>query len=902
MKNWFRSFSLLMVLSLATGLIPAPASAAADVTAKLTVAASSSYGDSVQLTADIADLSPNGTVPTGTVTFYDGDTPIGTAPLEAVAPTVRDDFAYLPFSYTLPPGGTARSCSIDHCPVINWGGYDFFPLSYQNNDYSIAMSAYDDSGVLKWMRRYEGYRYASGVSIDSTARTFTYTGVQTSGSSMTIPWSDLQMAPARATLSLSPENYEFTPGTHDLKAVYSGDAEHTGASAEATNTVNRAQPLISLSVSPQAAAYGEPLTLTAEVTGKPGVKAPSGTVTFMNRNIELGSAPLTNGRASYTLDGGSLEAQDYSFLAVYQGDPHYISDLSPDTEFTLAQADTVTTLAASANSSTVGDKVTLTAEVGRKNPVSNPAQPAPSLAPPTGSVTFKKDGVALADPVPLNQEGKATLTTSFASTGTAVLTADYEGAFNYKPSLSKEVSHRVDPRPVPSPPVTAPIDTPAANPLPAAPSAPSDGSVTMINGVVVPSFVASVKTETIDGRTRTTYRLDAAKLKTALERAGRTALVTFNANSASNAVIVALDGASWQALRENGASLDFVGANASYRIPADLSDPARWLSRFAASSSSASAAASASDAASVGFELEIAKPSAAVTEAANQAAKAASAPLLTEPRTFTLRAVYNGQTDEISTFDRYVIRSLELPANVRSSAVATAAVLEPDGTLRPVPTRLRTNENGQTYADISSRSNSVYVLLGGNRTFSDLSNSWARSSVENLASKLIVGGTGSAKFEPSRLVTRAEFSAMLVRALGLKLQSEAGRFNDVAASDWYAPAAETAAAAGIVSGYPDGSFRPTEAVTREQAAVMLTQLQDALELRLPQASSMAWNTFADANQVSAWAEASIRRMVASGLMNGTSDSMLQPNRELRRDEAAALIERLLQSSGLITSK
>lgn len=899
MNNGFRSFCLLLILSFAVGLIPAPASAATDITAKLTVAASSSYGDSIQLTADLVDLSPGGTVPTGTVTFYDGDHQIGTAPLEATAPTVRNDFPYLPFTYPLPPGNVVRSCGLSNCPVINWGGYDFFPLDYQDNRYTLAVSAYDASGGFKWTRNYSGYRYASGVSIDSTARTFTYTGVQPSGSSLTIPWSDLEMAPARATLSVSPEDYEFTSGAHNLRAVYDGDSEHTGASAEAMHTVNPTQPSVSLSINPQAAAYGETLTLTAEVTGKTGATAPSGTVQFMNRNLELASVPLTDGRSSYTIDGGLLEAQDYSFLAVYQGDDRYISMSSAAIPFTIAQADTVTTLAASANPSTVGDKVTLTAEVVRKQPVSNPVQPVPSPALPTGSVTFKKDGVALADPVQLNAEGKAILTTSFASAGTAVLTADYVGDFNDKPSVSSELIHRVDPRSIPSPPVIAPIETPAASPLPTAPSAPSDQSVMLINGVVVPSFVASVKTETVDGRTRTTYRLDAAKLKAALDRAGRTALVTFKANSSSDAVIVALDGASWQAMRQNGASLDFVAANASYRIPSDLSDPARWLSSFAASSPSASA--SASNAESVGLELEIARPSATMVEAARQAVQTASASLLAEPRDFTLRAVYNGQTTEVSTFDRYVTRSLELPANVSGNAVTTAAALEPDGTLRPVPTRLRTNESGQTYADISSRSNSVYILLGGNRTFSDLSNSWARSSVENLASKLIVDGTGGTKFEPSRVVTRAEFSAMLVRALGLKLNSDAGRFKDVAASDWYAPAAETAAAAGILSGYSDGRFHPMEAVTREQAAVMLAQLQDALELNLPLTASAEWNTFADADQVSAWAATSIQRMVASGLMHGTSGSMLQPNRELRRDEAAALIERLLQSSGLITS-
>jgi hypothetical protein len=92
------------------------------------------------------------------------------------------------------------------------------------------------------------------------------------------------------------------------------------------------------------------------------------------------------------------------------------------------------------------------------------------------------------------------------------------------------------------------------------------------------------------------------------------------------------------------------------------------------------------------------------------------------------------------------------------------------------------------------------------------------------------------QFCPDNLVTRAEMSVFLVQAMGEagNLPTYQGYFSDVASAAWYAPWVERLSELGVTAGFPDGTFRPDETVTRGQMAVFLiTAFDHVAELTDP---------------------------------------------------------------------
>lgn len=188
---------------------------------------------------------------------------------------------------------------------------------------------------------------------------------------------------------------------------------------------------------------------------------------------------------------------------------------------------------------------------------------------------------------------------------------------------------------------------------------------------------------------------------------------------------------------------------------------------------------------------------------------------------------------------------------------------------------------------------SRYVLAEVTVSFSDMTGHWANPDVELMASKYVARGLPDGRFDPEGRVTRAQFAAMLVRAMGLKPAQAPMNFRDVKAADWYYGEAMTAVSAGIVQGYGDGTFRPNDPVTREQAAVMLARALKASGLTAPDDSRAArvLEAFRDAGDISGWAKADLALAVQEGIMNGKTGSIIAPQAGATRAEAAAMIAR-----------
>ncbi|MDF2938770.1 MAG: S-layer y protein, partial [Paenibacillaceae bacterium] len=289
------------------------------------------------------------------------------------------------------------------------------------------------------------------------------------------------------------------------------------------------------------------------------------------------------------------------------------------------------------------------------------------------------------------------------------------------------------------------------------------------------------------------------------------------------------------------------------------------------------------------------------TEAAglNQALVATGGTQAAVPLDFELQAAAsNGQTVKLSFGSDYVTREMSIHKTI-DPRKATAAWFSPEwGGLRFVPS-LFSVKDGKPFVEIKRTGNSVYTVVEHDFRFADMSGHWAVLDVELLANKLIVEGTGNGRFEGDRTITRAEFAALLVRALGLSPAAAGNTSKDVASEAWYAKDVATAAAAGLINGYDDGSFRPDRVITREElAALSMRALAYTGTSKEVKTDLAILGQYKDAAGI-VWAKEEIAAAITLGLMNGTSVDALSPEGTATRAESAAMLKRLLVKARFI---
>lgn len=388
----------------------------------------------------------------------------------------------------------------------------------------------------------------------------------------------------------------------------------------------------------------------------------------------------------------------------------------------------------------------------------------------------------------------------------------------------------------------------------------------------------------------TVIKLDPQKLAAKLAQAEEGAVISIPVDTASDRVVGELTGAMFEELIQKKAVIGLQSEQASFLLPAgqiNLPEIARQLGN-------------GTDPQAVGIQIGMGKPSAEVIQHVERTAVQGQLELVGEPVHFTVKAFYQGKELELTTFAAYVEKMIALPEGIDASGVLTGVVLGEDGSLHPVPTKIIRKEN-QYYASLNSLPNGTYTIVQHQASFHDMAGHWAQETVNNLGSRLIVSGTDNGLYNPDREMTRAEFAAVLVRGLGLMPEAGAAAYTDVAQAEWHNGAIRTAAAHGLVDGFEDGSFRPKERITREQAMVIIARAMEVtgLETDQPGDASSLLERFGDNEQISDWAADSLVSILQSGIAGGRTGQLLEPQAYVTRAEVAVMIERLLRESGLI---
>jgi hypothetical protein len=209
-------------------------------------------------------------------------------------------------------------------------------------------------------------------------------------------------------------NTTLPAGTHTITAAYLGDSDYSGSTSIQiiTETIRQTATTTHLTASTFNSIATRPITLTATVTALGAT--PTGTVSFMNGNVLIGTATLNRGIASVATS--SLPVGTDSVFAIYNGDSNDTGSTStPPLAITIVKAPTTTVVSSNQNPLPTLTPVVISATVSNGG-----------TQRPTGLVTFVEDSVSIGVGT-LNANGIATISIPFLSAGSHTFIANYAG-------------------------------------------------------------------------------------------------------------------------------------------------------------------------------------------------------------------------------------------------------------------------------------------------------------------------------------------------------------------------------------------------------------------------------------------------------------------------------------------
>ncbi|WP_349408701.1 S-layer homology domain-containing protein [Pseudalkalibacillus sp. SCS-8] len=167
---------------------------------------------------------------------------------------------------------------------------------------------------------------------------------------------------------------------------------------------------------------------------------------------------------------------------------------------------------------------------------------------------------------------------------------------------------------------------------------------------------------------------------------------------------------------------------------------------------------------------------------------------------------------------------------------------------------------------------------------------WAQEHIYYLSDLGIINGYGNGKFGPNDKITRAQAALMLVKALypGEKASKDPG-FKDLSKDNFYYNAIAVAADKGLITGYPDNTFRHAANITRAETAVLIDRAYNI-------ARNGTATGLTDLDSVP-WATESILDLSSANIITGYTDGTFKPKNNITRAEFSVVLSRTIRPSG-----
>jgi parallel beta-helix repeat protein len=265
----------------------------------------------------------------------------------------------------------------------------------------------------------------------------------------------------------------------------------------------------------------------------------------------------------------------------------------------------------------------------------------------------------------------------------------------------------------------------------------------------------------------------------------------------------------------------------------------------------------------------------------------------------------------VSNNARPVLRNNVIESNTRDGVVAIANA-QPDLGNAESPGENLIRNNGRYDLYNATRSNTILAVgnqidpeqisgsvdfvaatVAGASRFPDVTGHWAAPYIEALAERNVIGGFPDGTYRPNEPVTRAQFAAIVNAAFSPTPERSGVNFPDVRSDFWGNAAIQSAYRGNFLSGYPDATFRPNQQIPRVQALVSLSS-----GLKLPAGDTTALARYQDAGQIPAYATGAIAAATQRGIVvNYPNVQQLNPNQVATRADVAAFIYQALVNAG-----
>ncbi len=200
------------------------------------------------------------------------------------------------------------------------------------------------------------------------------------------------------------------------------------------------------------------------------------------------------------------------------------------------------------------------------------------------------------------------------------------------------------------------------------------------------------------------------------------------------------------------------------------------------------------------------------------------------------------------------------------------------------------NQNSSTNTSQTPAPNEPFITPAANQ-FKDTEAHWANANIQKLVDLKILSGYSDGTFLPDKNISRAEFAAVLVRAMNYSLSQDIQlKFTDKDnIPAWAKSYVSAAVKAGIIHGYQDGTFRADDYISRVEMAVMVMR---ALAINTEPGPSL---NFTDQAQIPEWAAQYVSGAVQKGIITGNPDNKFLPENKATRAEAATMTLKMLES-------
>lgn len=357
---------------------------AATSTALSSSANPSVSGQSVTFTATVSPTAPGAGTPTGTVTFKDGGTTLGTGTLSGgIATYTASALTVASHSITAVYGGNTNfltSTSSTLTQTVNKAATSISvttsktptvfgePVTFTATVSAVAPGTGSPTGTVQF--KDGAGNLGSAITLDGTGKaTFT-----------------------SSTLNVA---------SHSITAVYSSDTNFAASTSPVlSQTVNKAATTTGVTTSKTPTVFGESVTFTATVNAtSPSTGTPTGTVQFRDGGNNIGSPVTLDDTGKASISPFNLSVASHTITAVYNGDANFLTSTFSSLTQIINKASTTTSVTTSKNQTVFGEPVTFTATV-----LAN----APGAGTPTGWIQFRDGITNLGVPVALDGTGNAT--------------------------------------------------------------------------------------------------------------------------------------------------------------------------------------------------------------------------------------------------------------------------------------------------------------------------------------------------------------------------------------------------------------------------------------------------------------------------------------------------------------